>query len=180
MYIQTTNGDFVLNPRYSVEDASYETIDDEVFLFVKNKKHLNVYLKMFFTDAEALFVKKVGELNQFVVTLFSPIVSYDPDCLVTDSPVIDECLIFNVTVTNDELTNSKKRSEILKHFVLGPTRKSLNFLKVVDEGFVKCVNNNGTVTLTRKLLCSKTEAPCKTEAQTKNSTPRQESVIASF
>lgn len=150
MYVQRNDGLFVLNPHYETDGFSYATSDLIVLVYIKNKDNLAKSMKNCFTTWEPpIFVNKTGDLNVYEVLLTGPIIVHSRDCLVTTEPVVDESLIFSVTVPSYEFVNSKKRSDLLKYFVLGSSRKSANFFKVVDEFFDK-TEDNGLITLTRK------------------------------
>ncbi len=151
MYVQRYDGQYVLNPHGEWgEDASYETHENVITVYVKNKTQLVPALRVFFKSyVKYEYVHKVGDLNIFTVYISGPILLHNENCHVTQEPVVDECLIFEMTVPSSEFANSKKRSDMLKYFVLGPLRTSVNFFKVVDEHFTK-TEDNGFVTLRRK------------------------------
>ncbi|MDE2438829.1 MAG: hypothetical protein KGN01_05565 [Patescibacteria group bacterium] len=149
MYIQRSDGKFVLNPEWQSEECSYATEGDIVTLYLQNKSHLSRYLKKLFGKAKAEFIRKIGNLNIYNITLREPILIHSDDCLVTDSPALPECLLWYLTVPAEEFVNSKKRSNLLRFFVCGPSLKSPNFFNDVEVNFIK-TEKDGLITLCRK------------------------------
>ncbi len=150
MYVQRSDEKFVLNPRGNSENSSYEFEDEQLRLYIENKKFLRRELTHYFgKSSQAEFLRKVGNYNVYDVKIVEPIKIHDDECYVTESPAYTEMLIFQITVDPLELTNSKKRSTLLKYFVLGHDLTSTNFIKDVEDRCVR-IENNGLVTLLKK------------------------------
>ncbi len=151
MYFQRHDERYVSDPFGESERSSYNSDNGRIELYIKNKKHLSSELKTFFgRRATATLEKKVGDYNLYSVEIVDPILVHDPRCYITDTPDVFNSKIFRLTVSPEELANRKKRSEILKFFVLGPAMQASNFQKIVDEKFDKIPADNGLITLVRK------------------------------
>jgi hypothetical protein len=119
VYLQNSEGKFVLDPKYSYMLESYETYNDEVKAWVANKKTIVPFLKKCFTSFTYEFDRKVGAMNQYSVVPTGPVILFGSECVFTDSPPPSETMVFSLTVNKIELVDRSYRSELLAHWVLG-------------------------------------------------------------
>jgi len=130
-------------------NCTYSTIDDEIRLLITNKKHLKNELEFFFgtTDVNkvAQFDKKVGNLNQYIITPNGPICYHDASNYIAEHDELDYFEVYKVhrlKVLNSEISNKRHRSRLLSEWVLQGANPS-QFLRLLDLHFMTIAGDDG-------------------------------------
>ncbi len=154
MYIQTIDGFFVSNPSYnslrSDCEPSYYTKDDQIILFVTNKKEAPKVAKEWFSAFELVFDRKIGPFNCFIVNLKGPLLVYDTQVTCSYPPPLEPCLFWSLDCNKDELSKRSHRGKLLADWVLkgaNPTQ----FNKLLQANFDVVHLSGDTVRVTPKI-----------------------------
>lgn len=130
MFVQRVDGVFVLNPRHTHQDGFYETVDDELILFVYNKSKAVGLRRQFFERAKLHYVDCVGSCHRYRVELLGRLLLGGG--VETNDPPTMSTMLWQLEVNVEQITNSKKRTNLLKRLVLGPTMAG-NFRSMLDS-----------------------------------------------